>query len=296
LQVNTLGYRPWTGKIGSPWVRWLPIARRGLLGIVRRRIFWLFFLLGLLNFLFHFAVIYFIAQIESEVRQRGGSLPPMVRNMVFTGNGQSYRDFIFGQSTVVMLLLGFAGALLIGNDFRFHSVAFYLSKPIGKLHYLAGKLGAAAGLTALITLVPALVLFIEYGAFTESLEYFRESQRIFWAILGYGLLVSLLPAVLILGIAALFQRTIPIVVAWGAIFAFLPLVSEMLRTISPGNPWQWDLLSFWDVLRWISNCLFGIETEKYLDRLPESLAVVAAWVGLSLWAFWRRVQAVEVVR
>lgn len=296
MQVNTLGYRTWRGELRSPVFRWLPIARRGMGGIFRRRIFWLFLLLGLLNFLFHFALIYFIAQVETDMKQHGVGMPPFVRSKVFTGTGESYGEFIFYQGTVVMLLLGFAGSLLVGNDFRYHSVAFYLSKPIGKTHYFLGKLGAAAGLTSLITLVPALGLFVEYGAFTESLEYFAQSQRILWAIIGYGLVVSLVPAVLILGIAALFQRTIPIVVAWGAIFVFFPMVGKTFRAISPENAWQWDLLSFWDVLRWISNCFFGIDQEKYLARLPLTLAVVGGWMGLSLWLFWRRVQAVDVVR
>ena len=80
MQVNALGYRPWDGKLRSTLFRWLPIARIGAVSVVRRKIFWLFLLLGLLNFLFHFALIYFISQIEAEVKQHGARLPPFVRD------------------------------------------------------------------------------------------------------------------------------------------------------------------------------------------------------------------------
>jgi hypothetical protein len=272
--------------------------------MLRRRVFWLFLLLGLLNFLLYFALIYVLAEIGARAGGRGDRGPPFLREAIFTGNGKSYRDFIAFQGGMVMVFLGFAGAQLIGNDFRFRAVAFYLSKPISKLHYFLGKLGAAAALTSLFTLVPALLLFLEYGAFTDSFDYFRDSQRIFWAILGYGALVCLAPAVLVLGIAALFQRTIPIVAAWGGIFAFLPLVGETFRTLSRqrgGDAWAWDLLNLWDVLRWISSSFFGIyreagDAQKYLERLPYALLVLGAWMALGLWLFWRRVRAVEIVR
>ncbi|MBI4602329.1 MAG: hypothetical protein HY721_10250 [Planctomycetes bacterium] len=301
MQAERLGYRPWDGTLRSPALRWIPIARCGLRSIFRRRIFWLFLFLGLLNFLLHFALIYalntFPAQVQPDFAQRRGGMPRLLRDAIFTGTGESYRNFISFQGGVVMLLLGFAGAHLIGNDFRFRAVAFYLSKPVGKVHYFLGKLAAAAGLTALITLVPALMLFLEYGAFTESLDYFRDSQRILWSIVGYGLLVSVGSGVLILGVAALLQRTIPIVVVWGGIFVFLPLVGEMFRALSRErgeDVWQWGLLSFWSVLSWTSNSFFGIRDDSY--RLPYTLLTLAAWLAAALWLFWRRVRAVDVVR
>ncbi len=297
MQILKLGYRPWNGqRLSSGIFRWLPISRVGLRVVLQRKIFWFFLLLGLMNFLFYFAIIYFVAQLKAEVEQRGGRLPPFVAEQVFVGSGKSYRDFVSGQSMVVMLFLGFAGSVLVGNDFRFGAIPFYLSKPISKLHYFLGKLGAASLLTSFITLVPATLLFVEYGSLTESTNYFGENWRILLAIVGYGGLVSVTSAVLVLGISALLQKTIPIVVAWGAIFAFLPIVSQVIRNAIPGDPWQWDLLSYWDVLRWTSCCMFGIEFEKYSPRMPACAAVLALWIGLSLWAFWRRVQAVEVVK
>ena len=301
------GYRPYTGQLRSG--RWLPLARTGVLLIFRRKIFWLFLVLGLVNFLVYSSMVYFLAQLEAEFKQQGMMLPPFVRGAVFTGTGRSYRDFISMQNAVVMLFLAFAGSQLIGNDFRYRSISFYLSRPIGKLGYFLGKLCAAVGLTLLITLVPAVVLFVEYGLFTESVEYFRESWRIFLAILGYGTLVSVASSLLILSLAALLQRTVLIGVVWGGVFVFLPMVGDMFRFIGSGprgDAWHWALLNYWAVLRWISNCFFGITEEPRrgheslshlpAEGLPFAIIVLAGWMVLALWLFYKRVKAVEVVR
>jgi ABC-2 type transport system permease protein len=282
--------------------RWLPIARTGIALVLERKLFRFFLLLGLANFLFYSSIIYFLAQLEAELSRHEGVPPGMARfarNFAFTGSGSSYRDFIFGQNIVVMLFLAFAGSILAGNDFRFRAVAFYLSKPISKLEYFLGKLGAAACLTMLLTLVPALILFIEYGAFTGSLDYFLSSQRILWAIAGYGLLVSVASSVLLLGVAALLERTIPIVAVWGALFIFLPAVAAMLRGLAGergADAWGWALLDFWALLRWTSGFFFGIHEEVYSARLPWALLALGAWLSLAVYVFFRRVRAVEVVR
>lgn len=297
MKVAKLGYRTWSSPALQPLgVRWWPITRIGLRTVLSRRAFWFFLFLGLLHFMFGFAIIYFVAQLESGAMERGTRLPPFIREATFTGTGKSYRDFIFRQSVVVMLFLGFAGSILVGNDFRFHALPFYLSKPIRKIHYFLGKLAAATLLTALITLVPALLLFVEYWSCTDAPGYLTENWRILCAILGYGSMVSLCSACLILGIAAFFERTIPIVVAWGSVFLLLPAIGTLFRRNSGDNAWYWDLLNFWDVIRWISNCMFGIEPDKYGPRLIWCLAVIAVWMTLAILAFWRRVHAVEIVR
>jgi hypothetical protein len=268
----------------------------GLICVARRRVFRIFLLLGLVNFLLHFAIVYFMAQIKPGIEAHGGQLPPFLEQADFGSTGKPYRDFISAQSAVVMLLLGFAGSVLVGNDFRHRAVAFYLSKPISKVHYFLGKLAATAGLTALITLLPALVLYAEYGAFTESFSYYLDTQHIFWAIVAYGVLVSVTSGVLLLGVSATLQRTIPTIVVWGGIFVLLPLLAETFRSVSRqrgDESWYWGLLDFWALLRWTSNVFFGIRDDA--ERLPWVLLVLSAWMAAALWGFWRRVRAVDVV-
>ena len=72
---------------------------------------------------------------------------------------------------MVMILLALAGSILVGNDFHFGSLPFYLSKPLSRWHYVAGKCLAVAVFVNLMTTVPALVLFVQYGLL-DSWDYF----------------------------------------------------------------------------------------------------------------------------
>ncbi len=65
---------------------------------------------------------------------------------------------------MVMIVLALAGSVLIGNDFRYGSLRVaYLSKPLSRRHYLLGKGLAVAVFINLLTTLPALALFVEYG-------------------------------------------------------------------------------------------------------------------------------------
>jgi ABC-2 type transport system permease protein len=293
-----LGYRPWKGPLHPPLLRAWPLARISLSLVLGKKIFWIFLLFSLMSFLFHSAIIYFVAQVQGELGQK---IPTgLARNFNFLGTGEAYQNFITLQGTVVMMLLALAGELLVGSDFRSGAMPFYLSKPIGRTEYFLGKFGACFGLTALITLVPAIVLFVEFGAFSESFAYYADNLRTLRAIILYGLIMSIVPPVLLLGMAALLKRMVAIVLAWGGLFAFLPLLAAAIRNIlsreGGTDPWAWQLLDIWSDLRWISGVLFGIEETRYGARWPWAALVLVGACALSLWAFWRKVKAVEVVR
>ena len=275
---------------------WWPVARVGLKLVTKRIIFKVFLGLGLMNFLFFSAMIYFLAGLAAQLKgQRFGQGPlEVARNFIFTGTGESYRDFISSQNIVVMLLLAISGAVLVGNDFRFRSLTFYFSKPLERWQYFLGKLVATSLLVSMLTLLPCLALFIEYGLFGDTFDYFIESRRILFGILSYGLLVSVGMSILLLGVAALLQRTISIVMVWGLIFIFLPIVTEVVRNAANGSDY-WELLNFWSLLQWCSNAFFGIEASLYSGEPWYPIGALLAWLGAALWAFWCKTRAVEVV-
>ena len=236
---------------------WWPVARVGLKLVMKRWIFKVFLGLGLLNFLFFSSMIYFLADLKKRGLPQGAI--EFARNFAFTGNGEAYRNFIFAQNIVVMLLLAVSGTVLVSNDFRFRSLTFYLSKPLGRGQYFLGKLAATSLLVGMLTLLPCLVLFIEYGLFSDSFDYFSESGYIFFAILGYGLLVSIGMSVILLGVAALLQRTISIVMVWGLIFVFLPGITTLLRVGTDTR--YWGMLDFWGLLSQLGDLFFGVNPQ-----------------------------------
>ena len=272
---------------------WWPVARVGLKLVMKRWIFKAFLGLGLMNFLFFSSMIYFLADLKKRGLPQGAI--EFARNFAFTGNGEAYRNFIFAQNIVVMLLLAVSGTVLVSNDFRFRSLTFYLSKPLGRGQYFLGKLAATSLLVGMLTLLPCLVLFIEYGLFSDSFDYFSESGHIFFAILGYGLLVSIGMSVILLGVAALLQRTISIVMVWGLIFVFLPGITTLLRVGTDTR--YWGMLDFWGLLSQLGDLFFGVNPQLgTMALLPlEAAGALVAWLLIALWAFWHKTRAVEVV-
>lgn len=293
MTLESAQLRGWSRELRPSWLACWAIARTGLLLVLRRKMFWLLLALAALNFLFMFALIYLKAQITAEhpgFRQFVDSILSSV-----TGTGETYRDFMFAQGTVTMMLLAFGGAVLVGDDWRQGGLTFYLSRRIGRWHYLVGKLLAIGLLVSLTTTLPALILFVEYGLLTESLAYFRENLTILRGILGYGLLLSVLLGLLLFALASWLQRTVPLVMAWACLFVFLPALGGLLRQAYGDR--HWLLLGIWRNARLVGTwCFGGIDTDRELQLIYPATAIVAAVCLLSAIAVIPRLRAVRVVQ
>src|SRR5262245_44454662 len=136
MAVELLHYRPWRGTLrASGWSVW-PIARSSLGMIFRRKLFWALYGLGLAFFLMFFFGQYLLSFVQAQP-QAGGIIKWAKQNISWMdGEGRYYRDFLRLQSSMVMVILALAGSILVGNDFHFNSLTFYLSKPITPWHYL----------------------------------------------------------------------------------------------------------------------------------------------------------------
>lgn len=292
MSMDSTNYRGWTRRLlPSPLACW-PIARTALLLVLRRKLFWLLLALAGLNFLFIFATIYLKAQIGAENPGLKRFVDQVLRSV--TGSGETYRDFMFTQGTVTMLLLAFAGATVVGDDLRQGGLTFYLSRRINRWHYVVGKLLAIGLLVSLTTTLPALVLYVEYGLLTDSFTYFSQNLGILRGILGYGLTLAITLSLLLFALTSWLQKTVPLVMAWACIFVLLPAVALLLRQVYDERNWQ--LLMLWRDLRLAGTwCFGGIDTDNELALINPALAIiVAVWVVSSI-VIATQVRAVKVV-
>jgi ABC-type transport system involved in multi-copper enzyme maturation permease subunit len=210
-----------------------------------------------------------------------------------TGTGQAYLDFMQFQGGITVLLLAFAGSTLIGSDYQHGGLVFYLSRRIDRRHYVAGKLLAVMAIVALITTLPALVLFAQYGLMSSSFAYFYEEYRIVLGILGYGLVLAVVQGFLLFAVAACLPRTVPLVMTWLGLFVLLKALAEALRQIN-GNR-QWRLIALWDDMLRVGRWCFGFQDYGAPSPLW-CFAVLLATCAVCLIVILRRVRAVEVVR
>lgn len=289
MQLNQAGYRTWDGRRRSPWWGCWSLVRVGVLLIVRRWVFWILLGLGLLNFLFHFAFIY----LKATLTVQSGNMARFLDNYKVTGTGQAYADFMFAQATICALLLAFAGSTLIGSDYRQGGMVFYLSRGIGKWHYIVGKLLTIAVVVTLVTTVPALVLFIEYGMLSSSWEYFTQNPLVLRGIVGYGAVLAVVQSLMIFAIAAWVPRTVPLVMTWLGLFVLLKGFADAMRAIDDNR--YWLLLGVWDDMHRIGRWCFGSLDESRIPTAGHCLTVLSAVCVVSLFLIVRRVKAVEVV-
>ncbi len=208
------------------WFSVWPVARTAMHLVFRRKLFWLLLAIALLSFVFTFGAIYLLATLKQELPQMARFITSMLKDL--DGSGTTYLNFMKLQGTVMMILLAFAGSVLAGNDHARGGFMFYMSRRITLVHYALGKLLAIGLFVLLITTVPALVLFFEYGLLGDFIEYFSENFQIVFGILGYGILLSVAIGLLLLALVSWMPRPVPLVILWGGLFVFLPILSRIL--------------------------------------------------------------------
>jgi hypothetical protein len=307
--VQLLYYRAWRGRLSSPHRSVWPIARLSLSLIDRRWLFLILYGLALLMFLLFFFGQYLLFAAESEL-ESGGSLtvtgftvtPQRLvdifrKALKFNGSGETYRNYIWFQGYMTMIILALAGTLIVGNDFRHGSLSFYLSKPLTGRHYFAGKFLAVAVVINRLTTLPALVLFFQYALLAEY-DYFSDEWPLLFGIIGYGMVLTVVLGVLVLATAVAVRRTVPLIMIWTTLFFFFRVLSGSLVDQLGWNA-RWKLIDLWNDMYILGNAMLGLDA-KNLGRgaHPELLeaALVLGVVSVSCLIYLiRQIRAVEIV-
>ena len=289
--LESIRYRGWSEHLRPAWLAIWPIATTGLRLVLRRKLYWLILALGLFHFLFFFAVIYLKWQIRVENPGFAQFVDRVLESA--TGAGKTYRDFLSKQGLVTMVLLALAGEVLVGGDFQHGGLTFYLSRRVGRLHYLLGKLLAIGLLVAMVTTLPALVLYLEYGLLGDGWAYFRDEWRILLGIFGYGLAMAATLSLLLMAMAAWLRTTVPMVMGWACVFVLAPALGRLL-SVTYHQP-RWQLLALWrDIYLLGTWCFNALSPKESLLLAPASWLVLAVAV-VSLAAIVPTIRAVKVV-
>jgi ABC-type transport system involved in multi-copper enzyme maturation permease subunit len=285
-----------------------PIARVALLQLFRRRLFWALYALALLVFLMFFFGQYLMAWATTQFDEstvRVGFVPVNPRRLVtvfsralkLNGSAETFRNFFSFEGYNVMVVLALAGAVLVGNDFRFGSLPFYLSKPISRWDYLLGKGLAVAVFINLFTTVPAVALWIEFGVL-EEWDYFVKNAHLLVGILSYGLVLTVSLTVLLLATATWLRRTVPLIMTWTILFFFSRQLAHALVSGLHMNP-RWRLIDLWNSAYLLGNTFLGIHPRDVRPspqpEVHEAALVLAAVTIACAGYLVARLRAVEIV-
>jgi hypothetical protein len=325
MGVDLLYYRPWRGQFHSPLLSVWPIARTALGTLMCRKLFWVLYALGLLVFFMFFFGQFMLDWAETQIegtsiqvgRVTGTSLLNLVRRGLrfLSGNQDTFRYFFSYQGTMLMVMLTLAGSVLVGNDFVFGSLPFYLAKPVSRWHYVLGKVLAVGVVVNLMTTVPALLLYVQYGFgnwdyFLDN-DYFRNNPpgpgpggpaglELLLGILGYGLVLTVCLGVMLVALASWLRRTMPLIMVWTGVFLFLQLIARILvdpRVLALDRHWR--LLDIWNSLCLVGNACLQIPPARRWGPQPElgwAIVVLGGVCLLCLSYLNLRTRAVEIVR
>ena len=295
MDIDQARYHGWHGKLQSPWWGCLAIVRVALVQVFRNKAYRFVLALGALRFVAFWSIIYAVTQLVLPPRMSDG----LLERFGFSADVDSNQDngyivFIQGQSIIVMILLAFSGSLLVGSDFRLRSLPFYLSRRIDKRHYIVGKLLAVSAIVSILTIVPALLLFFEYGLFTSSTAYWIDNWRIVVSVLAFGLVICVVNSILLVTISAYLQRIVPITITWATLFLLLGRLGDYVYKETHEEMWR--LLDPWRDMRLVGQLCFGsFRRETDAELAWWALAILASVCAVSLAALVHRVRAVDVV-
>jgi ABC-type transport system involved in multi-copper enzyme maturation permease subunit len=304
--ATLLHYRPWRGQFQSPAHAIWPIARISLWMIFRRKLFWILYGFALLVFFMFFFGQYLLAWAQGQVGEdsvRVGFFRADPNWLIHTlrqalhinGEPEMYANFFWLQGYMVMIVLALSGSVLVGNDFHFGSLPFYLSKPLGRWHYLIGKCLAVAVFVNLLTTVPAYILYVQFGLL-ESWSYFTRG-RLILGILAYGTVLTVSLSLMLVATASWLRRTVPMIMIWTTLFVFFRLLANTLVDRLGYSP-HLRLIDLWNNAYLVGSGCLGVE-QNNVDRQPPVFAALFVLGALSLLCLTYlnlRIRAVEIVK
>jgi ABC-2 type transport system permease protein len=295
----------------------LAIAEVALRLVFRRKVFWVFYALAACHFLSYFFGVYLTTQLREAVRQQQAQIRvlPFMRaanpeqmlqvfigRLGLDGRPAMYRNFLWLQGWIVVVVLALAGALLIGQDYQSGAVTFYLAKAITPTDYVLGKLSAVAVVLLATTVIPSLGVYVQYGMF-EGPEYFVEQWRVPIGVLGYGLVLTAVLGLLVLATAAWLRKTVPMVMVWLGMLVFTRTWSRVLVDVMDLSP-RWRLLDLWNDLYVVGSRCLGVAA-TLPGRRPNRSALQPDWAEAFLvllsvcvfcwWYVQRKLRAVDIV-
>ncbi len=278
MPIHDQSYRRYAGKRDQPGKAWTVIAAAGIRNMIGRKMFLGLLLLAWLPFVVRAVQIY----IASNFPQAALLAP----------TAETFREFMDQQGPFAFFVTIYAGAGLIANDRRANALQIYLSKPLMRAEYIAGKLAILAVFLALVTFVPGILLLLLQIAFAGSFEFARKNIFLFPAITLAGLVQVLVASFTMLALSSLSKSARYVAILYAGLLFFTKAMFGALALITGGTRVAW--VSFSDNLIQVVDVIFRLKP-RYEVPWIVSLLVIIGLIVVSASVLERRVRGVEVV-
>ena len=283
MPIHDQSYRRYGGPRESAERGWLVIARTGIAQYARRR--------PMIGLMFAASVqligwlIFFYLHATA-----GQALGPAAAYLA--PSAETFRGFLEKQNFFVFLIAVYVGSGLIASDRRANALQIYLSKPLTRLDYIAGKMAILATFLLLVTWLPAMLLLAGQIILSGSFAFARANMILFPAITLFAFVEVFVVCCAVLALSSLTTSTRYVAVMFAGVMFFSEAVYGTLRLVTGSTAVSW--VSFTGSLAQVGDFIFR-QPLRYQTPVAVSIIVLAALVAVSLSVLERRVRGVEVV-
>ena len=279
MPIHDQSYRRYGGSKAAPGRAWSVIARAGVMTMIRKRAFLGLLLFAWLPFVVRAVQIY----VASNYPQTATLLAP---------DAKMFRDFLEQQDFFVFVMTIYVGAGLIAQDRRANALQIYLSKPLMRAEYIAGKAAVLFTFLMLITWVPAILLLFLQVMFKGSFEFLRANLFLFPAITVGALLEALVATLTMLALSSLSKSSRYVGILYSGILFFTAAIYGAMLAITGDTSLSW--LSVGSNLQQIVDIIFR-QHPRYATPWQVSLIVLLGLLAVSISVLERHVRGVEIV-
>ena len=278
MPIHDQSYRHYAGGRAMPGHSWTVIAWAGIRSFLRKRVF-----LGLMLFALAPFIVRAVQFWISSAYPQASVLAP---------TAQTFREFLEQQDFFVFVITVYVGAGLIANDRRANALQIYLSKPLLRTEYIAGKLAILFAFLCLVTLVPALLLVLLKVVFDGNFTFLRTNLFVIPAIVVGSLLQVLLASFTMLALSSLSKSARYVGILYVGITFFTTAMFGALYAITGSSRVSW--IAIGANLSQVVDVVFRLKP-RYATPWQVSLLVVVALIVVSISILEKRVRGVEVV-
>ncbi len=257
---------------------WVVIAAQGLRALMKRRAFVYLLLLGWIPCIVRGVQIYAAA-----------NFPQAAFLAIST---RTFRDFLDQQELFVFFITVYAGSGLIADDIRANALQLYLSRPVTRTQYAAGKLASLMAALAMVTWVPAMLLLMLEPLFAGNTIFLRANLFLIPAISLLSLIQVSVAAFAMLALSSLSKSRWFVAVMYAGLGFFTEAIFVASRVATGSTAFSW--LSMFANIQQIGDAIFRL-TPRFSTPAAVSAMVLASLVAVSAAVLKGRIRAIEIV-
>lgn len=202
--------------------------------------------------------------------------------------------FQYSQGFATLMVVGLIVPPLISRDVRSRALLLYYSRPITRVEYVLGKLAIPGFVLVLITVAPAMVLYLVGVLVSPNLSVLADTWDLPFRIVA-GAAVCIIPTCLLgLLLSSLSQESRFAGFAWFTVWGLGAVVWMGIYTSkSQGGQVaydsEWSLISIYATIGRVQAWVFGLEVE--VARVaPSLIMLIVISIFSAIWMY-RRVSA-----